>query len=195
MPDRIELGDVVRDTVTGFKGVVVGDYLFLHGCRRLSVQPQEMRDGKPIDAVTFDELQLELVSSKRHSAKRDTGGPQNDPKPRPDPTRSQRAETQEGVMSKAPGPAQPSSPNTAGVSVRLDRGPEDHAARSTPIMTVEQRFERETKVLWDGLGAVRDTVRRAESAGDLAMSVAQAVEAQITAIERAAAACWSEKVA
>jgi hypothetical protein len=61
---RIELGDVARDTITGFTGVVYADTKFLHGCRRLSLQPQELKDGRPLEGGTFDEPQLELVTAR-----------------------------------------------------------------------------------------------------------------------------------
>lgn len=60
--DRIELGDLVRDTVTKFEGVVIGDTQWLHGCRRLTVQPRELdKDGKQRESQGFDEHQLVLV--------------------------------------------------------------------------------------------------------------------------------------
>lgn len=75
----IKLGDIVRDTVTGFEGVVVAEHQWLHGCRRLSVQPQKLHDGKPIESQTFDDPQLELVSPKKVKRKTNTGGPRNEP--------------------------------------------------------------------------------------------------------------------
>lgn len=77
----IELGDTARDTITGFTGVVVAKTKWLHGCERLTLQPQELKDGKPIDAHTFDVPQLALVTSQIATGTSDTGGP------RPEPTR------------------------------------------------------------------------------------------------------------
>lgn len=77
----IQLGDVARDTITGMVGVVVADTKWLHGCRRLTLQPKELKDGKPVDSWSFDEPQLELVEKK---AARGTDGPGG---PRPEPTR------------------------------------------------------------------------------------------------------------
>lgn len=82
MSDTINLGDEAKDTVTGFAGIVVGITEWLHGCRRLIVQPTKLHDGKPIEAISFDEPQLELVRSARAKVgSRETGGP------RPEPTR------------------------------------------------------------------------------------------------------------
>ena len=71
----VELGDKVKDTVTGYQGIAIGATTWLHGCRRITVQSQELKDGKPVEAVTFDEPQLTVVKAMNHAAKRDTGGP------------------------------------------------------------------------------------------------------------------------
>jgi hypothetical protein len=76
---RIELGDVAKDTITGFTGVVVADTKWLHGCRRLSLQPREMKDGRPMEGATFDEPQLELVEAKVAAGTSEKGGPRPEP--------------------------------------------------------------------------------------------------------------------
>lgn len=80
----IDLGDKVKDTVTGFTGIAIARTTWLHGCDRVTVQPPLGKDGKHPDNVTFDEKQLVLVKaavvkteSKKPSGAR-TGGPQND---------------------------------------------------------------------------------------------------------------------
>jgi hypothetical protein len=75
----IKLGDIVRDTVSGFEGVVIAEHQWLNGCKRISVQPQKLHDGKPIEAQTFDEPQLELVAPRTVQRKVNTGGPRNEP--------------------------------------------------------------------------------------------------------------------
>lgn len=57
----IKLGSKVRDTITGLQGTAIARTEWLHGCVRVTVQPNALRDGKPIDTSTFDEPQLELV--------------------------------------------------------------------------------------------------------------------------------------
>lgn len=59
---RIELGDRVKDQVSGFSGIVTAEYNYLHGCRRLQVSPEKLYEGKPIDAYIFDEGALRLVA-------------------------------------------------------------------------------------------------------------------------------------
>ena len=84
--ERIELGDVAKDTVTGLSGVVVGDMKWLHGCRRLTLQPQKMKDNVPVPMSTFDEPQLVLVKKASVKGTNKTGGP------RPEPSRVAGAE-------------------------------------------------------------------------------------------------------
>lgn len=80
---RIELGDTARDTITGFEGVVVCDAKWLHGCRRLTIQPRQLHEGKPVDMQTFDEPQLLLVRGVRPEASTvDGGGPRPEPQRR-----------------------------------------------------------------------------------------------------------------
>lgn len=87
--DQIKLGDEVRDTVSGFKGIAIGRTIFLQGCARVGVQPKVGKDGKLPDAVWFDEPQLEIIrAAKPKDVKRDTGGPMiSIPTRNPDPMR------------------------------------------------------------------------------------------------------------
>lgn len=61
---RIKLGDVVRDTITGFTGVAIGRSVWLYGCERIGIEPAELRDGRPMDPVFFDEQRVEVVASR-----------------------------------------------------------------------------------------------------------------------------------
>jgi hypothetical protein len=74
----VQLGDVVRDRVTGFQGVIVARTEWLNGCWRITVTPPADKDGKLADSQTFDEFQLELVASTRHVPNKHTGGPRED---------------------------------------------------------------------------------------------------------------------
>ncbi len=71
----IQLGDIAKDSVSGFRGVVVATTQWLNGCDRITIQPQELYNGQPIEGHTFDALQVELVEKKGHRSKADTGGP------------------------------------------------------------------------------------------------------------------------
>lgn len=81
----VNLGDEVKDKVTGFKGVVTAIYIYLNGCRRINVQPPIDKDGKHPDCVNFDEPQLEVLEAgKVKIGPQDTGGPEKDmPQSRP----------------------------------------------------------------------------------------------------------------
>jgi len=82
---KIHVGDIARDSVTGFKGMVIARTEWLNGCARVTIQPQKLKDGKTIDAETFDEQQVEVVRSKYHSPNRETGGPRPTPIRQKDP--------------------------------------------------------------------------------------------------------------
>lgn len=82
----IQLGDEVKDAVSGFQGIAVGRHEYLQGCARITVQPPIGEDRKLPDTATFDEPQLEIVNAgKVGGGRKDTGGPMPyEPKPRRD---------------------------------------------------------------------------------------------------------------
>lgn len=58
----IKLGDRVKDTITGFEGIVTAYTQWLHGCDRLSVEGTSLTGhGFPVGAETFDIMRLEKV--------------------------------------------------------------------------------------------------------------------------------------
>ena len=64
----IELGQRVRDTVSGFQGICINRTEWLNGCVRIGIQPEETRDGKALDSSVFDEEQVEVVdAATRHT--------------------------------------------------------------------------------------------------------------------------------
>lgn len=76
---KFKNGDKVKDTITKYKGTVIGTTLWLNGCYRYVVQSSELGDdGKPIE-FSFDENQLELIESKNYKGKHNTGGPWPNP--------------------------------------------------------------------------------------------------------------------
>ncbi len=76
---KIKLGDVARDTITGFEGTVVARTDWLNGCSRFSLQPKGLHDGKIIEADWFDDMQIEVVKAKGYKPDESTGGPRSDP--------------------------------------------------------------------------------------------------------------------
>lgn len=83
---EIKLGDVAKDTITGFEGVVVARTEWLNNCVRLSLQPKKLQDnGKPIDSETFDETQLVVVEAGPRHEPVTHGGPMPEPRRARDP--------------------------------------------------------------------------------------------------------------
>lgn len=88
MSNEIALGSRVRDSYTGFSGIATGKTNWLYGCSRILIEPTELHDGKPIEAVWFDEQRVELVEEEppkvsEHSSAI-SGGPKQDPSRRKD---------------------------------------------------------------------------------------------------------------
>jgi hypothetical protein len=61
--ESINLGDRVKDRITGLAGIAIGITGWLYGCRRVTIQPEEAKDGRPADTFTVDEPQLDLVEA------------------------------------------------------------------------------------------------------------------------------------
>lgn len=61
--DKIELGDLAKDTITGYVGVVVSFTKHITGCDRFTLQAQltEKEASKLPDAYNFDVTTIELV--------------------------------------------------------------------------------------------------------------------------------------
>jgi hypothetical protein len=58
----VELGDRVKDRVTGFTGIVVVRCVWLNGCVRLGIQAEKHEDdGTNPEPVHIDEAQAEVV--------------------------------------------------------------------------------------------------------------------------------------
>lgn len=85
----INLGDEVKDSITGFQGVAVACTTWLHGCRGITVQPTKLdKDGKTKETQTFDEPQMVVVKAKRAAVgSRKTGGPRPEPSSKTGPVR------------------------------------------------------------------------------------------------------------
>lgn len=90
----INLGDKVRDKISGMSGIATAVCEFLYGCRRIAIQSMELKDGRPVENVYFDEdqvepLEVDPLQLRPKSAPKlaVTGGPRDDPKRRPDPVR------------------------------------------------------------------------------------------------------------
>jgi hypothetical protein len=61
MTKAIGLGDIARDTITGFEGTVIGRTRYINNCDRVHIQPKGANGGKPVDSRSFDVPQVEFV--------------------------------------------------------------------------------------------------------------------------------------
>lgn len=55
---KFGLGEVLKDKVTGFEGVVLGRTEYFTGCDHYGLCSQELKDGKPIGWEWLDEIRL-----------------------------------------------------------------------------------------------------------------------------------------
>ena len=90
--DEPQLGDLVKDRITGFTGVVECVSEWLNACKRLTVTSKELKDGMPLGSQTFDILQLEVIEKGYYDKpkikqKEKTGGPCIEPARRNSPSR------------------------------------------------------------------------------------------------------------
>lgn len=97
----VNLGDRVKDRISGFQGIAVARTEWLYGCVRITIQPEKSaKDGKPLENNTFDEPQCEVlkadaVENRPHwraetialAPPRRAAGPQPAPTRQADPTR------------------------------------------------------------------------------------------------------------
>lgn len=81
MKTQIKLGYIVRDKITGFKGVAVCLAEWLNGCERVTIQPQKLKDDGALQPLeTFDADQVEVLKNvDRAHFVNNTGGPYPSP--------------------------------------------------------------------------------------------------------------------
>lgn len=55
-------GDLAKDLVTGFTGIITARTTWLHGCDRVAITPNKLgKDGEPIKEASFDEQRVEVI--------------------------------------------------------------------------------------------------------------------------------------
>ena len=70
----IKLGDRVKDTISGFEGIVTGKAEYLYGCMQILVQPESLQEnGQPTESRWMDE---QLFTTEPEAK---AGGPQKSP--------------------------------------------------------------------------------------------------------------------
>ena len=61
MNKKVELGDKVRDKVSGFVGIATSKTEFLNGCIQCDIIPKVGKDNKPSEGICMDLNNLEVV--------------------------------------------------------------------------------------------------------------------------------------
>lgn len=65
---QVELGDRIKDRISGLKGICTSITHWLNGCVRVGLQPEKADGGKIPDSVYFDQEQVEVVKKGVHKA-------------------------------------------------------------------------------------------------------------------------------
>lgn len=76
----IELGNTVRDVVTGFTGIATARVEYLNGCVQFCLSPKAV-DNKVVDGVYIDHQRLEVVDQGVAATSSATGGEMRDAPP------------------------------------------------------------------------------------------------------------------
>jgi hypothetical protein len=64
MTETVQIGDKVRDNITGLEGIAICRSVWINGCVRIVVQPQDVKDGKPVESTCLDEPQLTVLQRR-----------------------------------------------------------------------------------------------------------------------------------
>lgn len=62
--DQLNFGDRVRDRLSGFTGIVTGKHTFISGCAKVTIAPDELRDGKMQESQWVDVQFVEIVKAR-----------------------------------------------------------------------------------------------------------------------------------
>jgi len=77
---KFELGEILKDRVTGFGGVVMGRTEYFTDCTHYGLCSQSLKDGKPMDWEWFDETRLVRVKGAK-KIERESRVPTSGPEP------------------------------------------------------------------------------------------------------------------
>lgn len=75
----VNLGDEVKDTISGFKGTAICRHIYIQGCNRITVQTKITKEQREPIELSFDEPQLEVtkaVKIPKPIALKRRGGPE-----------------------------------------------------------------------------------------------------------------------
>jgi len=69
----MELGQIVKDKVTGFSGLVTARAYYLTGCTQYLITPTDLdRDGNIREGEWLDDSRVEIVEELKGGPQRDT---------------------------------------------------------------------------------------------------------------------------
>ena len=74
----IELGNKVKDIVTGYEGIAVSRIEYLNGCVQYCVKPKVGKDGKIAEGEFIDQEQLKDLGKAVKVVAKPTGGNMSD---------------------------------------------------------------------------------------------------------------------
>lgn len=60
---KFQLGQRVKDIVTGFTGIIIGRLEYLNGCIQYGIKPGLDKDGKILEASWIDQAQIEVIDN------------------------------------------------------------------------------------------------------------------------------------
>lgn len=75
---NFQLGNKLRDTITGFSGIATSRVEYLTGCIQYGIAPKCTSDGKIQETQYFDEQRLVFEEDGIATTSKPTGGPQRD---------------------------------------------------------------------------------------------------------------------
>lgn len=79
LESRIEFGQKVRDTVSGFEGIAECISAWRFGCVRIGIRPQKLDEkGLPFEPIFFDEPQVEVIEETKDKLAKEAHGPRMD---------------------------------------------------------------------------------------------------------------------
>lgn len=88
----IQLGDNVKEIMTGLTGIIDSMHVYLNGCIRFGIRQRKLdKDGKPLEVSLFDSQTVIatggniLTEEASIEAPKPTGGPHDDPIYSPEP--------------------------------------------------------------------------------------------------------------
>jgi len=63
MKEELKLGGYAKDTITGFRGMIVGEARYLNSETEWLIQPVELYKGSPVESEWIEEGSLDPIPS------------------------------------------------------------------------------------------------------------------------------------